>query len=84
MIKLNFLINKIIPKLIFINSTVFLQLNNFILINKMKMIMKLSIPFLFALIFNTMSLKIKNNSVQDLSDSSENIEAEVMNIHNRK
>jgi len=83
-IKLNFLINKIIPKLIFINSTVFLQLNNFILINKMKMIMKLSIPFLFALIFNTMSLKIKNNSVQDLSDSSENIEAEVMNIHNRK
>lgn len=84
MIKLNFLINKIIPKLIFINSTVFLQLNNFILIKKMKMIMKLSIPFLFALIFNTMSLKIKNNSVQDLSDSSENIEAEVMNIHNRK
>ncbi len=39
--------------------------------------MKLSIPFLFALILDSMSLKIKNNAVQDISDSLENIEAEV-------
>jgi hypothetical protein len=45
----------------------------------MKMILKLSIPFLFALVLSTMSLKIKNNAAQEISESLDEIEAEVTN-----